>query len=475
MELSPPEPSFLDMRNAILQADTVGGGTHRAQIWQVFATRGMGFFAGSVDSGDTAPVEDFSTPPAAGGPTGSLGGTVTDFDGGFPIAGARIGVAGHDTGGGGIGADTGLAGDYTLAGLPAGSYPRLVATKPGYDRFVLNTVSIAAGARTTRNFTLRRDYASLSGGAAVTSFTGTDYSSSGCGPRAAFDQSVSTGWSTDVPGGPKSVTVRLPVPLDIIDFAIDPGAVCGDDDTASLAQFSIATSRDGVIYTSAAAGAFSASHNHRMNRVPPTAGRAGVRFVRLTMLSSQSPFGSGAQFMDVSELEVYGLPVAPNTRLLSHPAKITRKRTASFGFSSSLAGSSFQCRVDRGPFTPCATPTRVRSLTHGFHTFFVRAGKDGSFDATAAKWRWRVDLKPPNTTILNAPAKVSSRTARFTFRSSEARSNFHCSIDGKRFRACPARKTYRSLARGRHVLRVRAKDRAGNLDRTPARYGWRVV
>ena len=312
----------------------------------------MGYFAGSVDSTDTAPVEDFSPPPAAGGPTGSLGGTVTDFDGGSPVAGARVGVAGHDTGGGGIGADTGPAGDYGLWGLPAGSYPRLVATKPGYDRFVLNTVAIAAGAHTTRNLTLRRDYASLAGGAAVTSFTGTDYSSVGCGPGAAFDQSVSTGWSTDVPGGAKSVTVQLPIPLDIIDFAIDPGAVCGDDDTASLGQFSIATSPDGVIFSGAAAGAFDTSHNHRMNRVPPTAGKAGVRFVRLTMLSSQSTFGSGAQFMDVSELEVYGLPVAPNTRLLSHPAKLTRKRTASFGFSASLPGSSFQCRVDRKPFAP---------------------------------------------------------------------------------------------------------------------------
>jgi len=478
MELSPPEPSFLDMRNAILQADTVGGGTFRSLIWQVFANRGMGYFASTVDSADTAPVEDSTLPPAAGGPTGSLGGIVTDLDSGSPVAGARVGVAGHDSGfAGGLGADTGAAGDYAISGLAAGSYPSVLATKPGYGRQVLNSVPIAAGVRTTRNFTLRRDWAALAGGSTVFGFTGPDYSSSSCGPGAAFDQSLVTGWSTDVAGGPKSVTVQLPGPVDIIDFAIDPGPICGDDDSASLAQFSIATSSDGATFTTSAAGAFNASHNHRLNRVPPSGGTAGVRFVRLTLHSPQgsTPGSSGAQYMDVAELEVYGLSPAPNTTIVSRPGKLTRKRTASFRFSSSLAGSTFQCHLDRNPFTACTSPKTFRSLTHGTHTFYVRAGKDGALDATADKWTWRVDLKPPNTSIPKAPpTRLAARTARFRFRSSEARSTFQCSLDGKRFRACSARKAYRGLTRGRHVLRVRAKDRAGNLDRTPARYGWRV-
>ena len=43
----PSNPSFLDMRNAILQADiVVVGGSHLDTIWSVFAHRGMGYFAG---------------------------------------------------------------------------------------------------------------------------------------------------------------------------------------------------------------------------------------------------------------------------------------------------------------------------------------------------------------------------------------------------------------------------------------------
>ena len=55
MRLSPPEPSFLDMRNAILQADTARfDGAHHATIWSVFARRGMGWDASTVDGADTA-------------------------------------------------------------------------------------------------------------------------------------------------------------------------------------------------------------------------------------------------------------------------------------------------------------------------------------------------------------------------------------------------------------------------------------
>ena len=50
----------------ILQADqAIHGGEHAKKIWTVFATRGMGFFAGTVSGDDLHPVEDFSTPPPA--------------------------------------------------------------------------------------------------------------------------------------------------------------------------------------------------------------------------------------------------------------------------------------------------------------------------------------------------------------------------------------------------------------------------
>jgi len=63
LRLAPANPTFLDMRNAILQADLNRGFGDRDRIWAVFAARGMGFRASTTGNNDTAPRQDFSLPP----------------------------------------------------------------------------------------------------------------------------------------------------------------------------------------------------------------------------------------------------------------------------------------------------------------------------------------------------------------------------------------------------------------------------
>ena len=124
MRLAPDNPSFLDLRNAILQADTAGALGDAATIWTVFAQRGMGYFASTRDSGDTQPVENFSMPPAPGGPTGTLTGTVTDADELTPAAGVKVAFAGHDSGVGPELSDvTDGTGAYSIPDVPTGHLP----------------------------------------------------------------------------------------------------------------------------------------------------------------------------------------------------------------------------------------------------------------------------------------------------------------------------------------------------------------
>jgi hypothetical protein len=68
LRLAPANPTFLDMRNAILQADLVRGFGDNDRIWAVFAARGMGFRASTTSNNDTAPVQDFSLPTQTGPP-----------------------------------------------------------------------------------------------------------------------------------------------------------------------------------------------------------------------------------------------------------------------------------------------------------------------------------------------------------------------------------------------------------------------
>jgi hypothetical protein len=62
MDLSPVEPSFLNMRDAILQADAVLGYGDAKAIWEVFAARGMGEDAKAADGKDIAPRAGFIVP-----------------------------------------------------------------------------------------------------------------------------------------------------------------------------------------------------------------------------------------------------------------------------------------------------------------------------------------------------------------------------------------------------------------------------
>ena len=64
LRLAPDAPTYLDMRNAILQADLNRGFGDKDRIWAVFAARGMGFLATTTGSDDTSPTEDFSLPPS---------------------------------------------------------------------------------------------------------------------------------------------------------------------------------------------------------------------------------------------------------------------------------------------------------------------------------------------------------------------------------------------------------------------------
>ncbi len=321
MELAPANPSFLDMRNSILQADqVVNGGKANKKIWQVFAGRGMGYFAGSVDGDDITPAEDFSMPPSPGTPTGVMSGTVTDALTGVTLAGALVGFGGHASGfPGDLAATTDAAGHYTITGIVAGTYPRVFARGPGYD-VSARAVSVSSSGVTTADFQLRRDWAGSGGGGEVVAFNGPDFSAFGCGPSQIIDQSLGIGWNTtsDFVNGvatPKFVVIKLPVAVNVTEIAVDPTANCGDGGSASTGDFRLETSVDGQTFVIAATGTFGPANRGHLNTIPldPDATQ-NVHYVRWTELTPQIPGGfpscpgfAGCTFMDTTELEVYGL------------------------------------------------------------------------------------------------------------------------------------------------------------------------
>jgi hypothetical protein len=87
----------------------------------------------------------------------------------------------------------------------------------------------------------------------------------------------------------------------------------------------------------------------------------------------------------------------------------------------------------------------------------------------------RPDTDRPQTKIKKRPDNETDKArAKFRFSSDERDSTFQCSLNGSKFKRCRSPKTV-TADEGKNTFRVRAKDLAGNVDRTPAKDSWRMT
>jgi uncharacterized delta-60 repeat protein len=82
---------------------------------------------------------------------------------------------------------------------------------------------------------------------------------------------------------------------------------------------------------------------------------------------------------------------APETTISGGPTGTTSDSSPTFSFDSSEPGSTFECRVDGGSFSPCSSPHTTSSLGDGPHAFGVRATDPaGNTDPTPASRSWTI-------------------------------------------------------------------------------------
>jgi hypothetical protein len=87
----------------------------------------------------------------------------------------------------------------------------------------------------------------------------------------------------------------------------------------------------------------------------------------------------------------------PETTINSGPSGSTSSTSASFTFSASKPGATFQCKLDAGNWGNCQPPASYSGLATGPHTFQVRATHAGSTDPTPASRSWSIGT---NTSVL---------------------------------------------------------------------------
>jgi extracellular elastinolytic metalloproteinase len=331
LSLASDDPSFLDMRDGIMQADrAIYDRAHQERLWRIFARRGMGFYAGSLGSRDVDPGASFRMPPPSTA-KGVITGTVTDSKTGDPVEGATVTLAFQRGGVKNPSVTTDAGGVYTLPPVPQGVYPKLSISARGYDAFTAR-VNVS-GPSVTKDGAIDRDWVARKGGATITKHTGFT-APRGCNWTNLNDQSQVTGWVTAASLSraghvtaktPKQVTIHLPEAVDIDRISVDPTAACNVGLSAATGQYRIETSTDGVNFATAAQGTFLVDNRGHLNDVTLTGNTTGVTDIRFWILkpmvlvdtdaypdgcADPTMFG-GCTFMSASEMEVYGAPAGP--------------------------------------------------------------------------------------------------------------------------------------------------------------------
>jgi hypothetical protein len=176
-----------------------------------------------------------------------------------------------------------------------------------------------------------------------------------------------------------------------------------------------------------------------------------------------------------------------DTTLIDGPADFSTTQSPTFTYATG-AGTSFECRLDAGPFAACGAPgaggratKQLPSLPEGQHTFVIRAvnGDASAVDAVPITRTWTIDTTAPTVAFIpgSGPAdgalQVSDHEA-FGFTSDDPNATFQCRLDDAAFAPCASGIAVERLSTGGHHFEVRAIDRAGNISPTAAR-SWSVA
>jgi hypothetical protein len=169
---------------------------------------------------------------------------------------------------------------------------------------------------------------------------------------------------------------------------------------------------------------------------------------------------------------------APTVTVTKGPKALGRETRPTFEFVANKP-VAFSCQIDGGSPQACASPYVVPSaLGEGTHGFVVTATDAQGRAASSGVYGFTVDTKAPKTTIVGHPKKVvktkkKSVVAKFRLRVSESPVTFYCQIDKEPLRICGQSFSHR-FTKGRHAVRVRAKDEAGNLAEKQTVFHFRV-
>lgn len=240
----------------------------------------------------------------------------------------------------------------------------------------------------------------------------------------------------------------------VIEFFSNPAN--GDEGKTFLGNKAVSTGSDGsAAFTFAPSRTFPVGHT--------------VTATATDVVGANTSEFSGAVVVKFDE-------TPPETKISAGPSGMVRNTSATFAFTSTESGSTFECSLDGAAFGPCASPKKFGGLSQGRHTFRVRAtDAAGNTDPTPAIRAWTVDTVKPAIVSLTPKPDALVRTPNVRVQAvvrdggtDLRKGHIRLFVDGKRVNFSYNRVndrlafTARNLAPKRHTVKVVATDAAGN-------------
>jgi hypothetical protein len=159
--------------------------------------------------------------------------------------------------------------------------------------------------------------------------------------------------------------------------------------------------------------------------------------------------------------------IPPDTTITSQPPPRTNSTCATFAFTASEPGCTFQCQLDSGAWAACSSPATYCNLADGGHTFSVRATDPAGNVGLPATASWTVDTVPPVTNA--SPAGGTYTSAQTVTLTANETATIYYTLDGSTPTTMSPVYTGPLTISANTTLQYFAMDLAGNPEGVNAR------